>query len=94
MIEFRTNTQNFSGPTKELDAAMRGHRIARRAIPCWFDARATSWSLQRMVERVPRKARPEQKIDATLARIMAIARCMAAKPARSAYESRGIQFVG
>jgi phage terminase large subunit-like protein len=42
----------------------------------------------------PRKARPEQKIDAALALIMAIARWMAAKPARSVYESRGIQFGG
>ena len=40
------------------------------------------------------RARPEQKIDAAVALIMAIARCMAAKPARSVYETRGIQFVG
>ena len=41
----------------------------------------------------PRKARPEQKIDAAVALIMAIARCMAAQPARSVYESRGLAFI-
>ena len=40
------------------------------------------------------KARTEQKIDAAVALIMRIARCMADKPARSVYETRGIQFVG
>ena len=42
----------------------------------------------------PLKARPEQKIDAAVALIMAIARCMAAQPARSVYESRGVIFLG
>jgi phage terminase large subunit-like protein len=42
----------------------------------------------------PRKARPEQKIDATVALIMAIARGMAEKPPVSVYESRGLTFVG
>ena len=42
----------------------------------------------------PRKARPEQKIDAAVAFIMAIARCMAAKPRVPVCETRGIQFVG
>ena len=50
-----------------------------------YDARANVY---------PCKARPEQKIDAAVALIMAIARCMAAQPARSVYESRGLVFVG
>jgi phage terminase large subunit-like protein len=80
VIEFRANTQNFSEPTKELDAALRAHRIAHDGNPVleWcvgnvvgrYDARANVY---------PRKARPEQKIDAAVALIMAIARCMAAK---------------
>jgi hypothetical protein len=41
----------------------------------------------------PRKARPEQKIDAAVALIMAIARCMAAKPRVSVYETRGLEFI-
>jgi hypothetical protein len=42
----------------------------------------------------PRKLRPEQKIDAAVALIMAMARCMAAKPLPSIYESCGIFFTG
>jgi phage terminase large subunit-like protein len=38
----------------------------------------------------PRKARPEQKIDAAVALIMAIAQGMAEKPPVSIYESRGL----
>jgi hypothetical protein len=41
----------------------------------------------------PRKACPEQKIDAAVALIMAIARCMAAQPPRSIYETRGLTFI-
>ena len=95
VIEFRANTQNFSEPTKELDAAMRAQRIAHDGNP------VLEWCIANVVGRYdaranvyPRKVRPEQKIDATVALIMAIARCMAAQPARSVYETRGIQFVG
>jgi phage terminase large subunit-like protein len=42
----------------------------------------------------PRKARPEQKIDAAVALIMAIAQGMAEKPPVSIYESRGLILVG
>ena len=37
---------------------------------------------------------PEQKIDAGIALIMAIAHCMAAKPRVSVYATRGLEFVG
>ena len=94
VIEFRADTQNFSEPAKELDAAMRAHRLVHDGNPVleWcignvvgrYDARANVY---------PRKARPEQKIDAAVALIMAIARCMAAKPARSVYETRGLEFI-
>lgn len=95
VVEFRANTQNFSEPTKELDAAMRAGRIEHDGDPVleWcisnvvghYDARSNVY---------PRKPRPEQKIDAAIALIMAIARCMAAQPARSIYETRGLIFVG
>ena len=49
-----------------------------------FDARSNVY---------PRKSKPEQKIDAAITLIMGVARCMAARPARSVYETRGIQFV-
>jgi hypothetical protein len=38
----------------------------------------------------PRKARPEQKIDAVIALIMAVARSMTARPFVSVYETRGL----
>ena len=72
---------------------MCAHRIAHDGNPVLdgasgnvvgrYDARANVY---------PRKARPEQKIDAAIALIMAIARCMA-KPARSVYETRGLEFI-
>ncbi len=95
VIEFRANTQNFSEPTKELDAAMQAGRIEHDGNP------VLEWCVSNVVGRYdaranvyPRKARPEQKIDAAVALIMAIGRCMAAKPAVSIYESRGLLFVG
>ena len=77
MLEFRANTQNFSEPTKELDAAMRAGRLRHDGHPVleWcvgnvvgrFDARGNVY---------PRKERPEQKIDAAIALIMTVGRCM------------------
>ena len=90
LIEFRSNTQNFSEPTKELDAAMRANRIAHdgNGPLAWcisnvvghYDARANVY---------PRKARPENKIDGAIALIMAIARAMQG-PGTSVYETRGL----
>jgi phage terminase large subunit-like protein len=78
MVEFRATTQNFSEPTKELDAAMQSGRIAHDGDP------VLEWCIGNVVGRYdarsnvyPRKARPEQKIDGAIATIMAIARCMA-----------------
>jgi phage terminase large subunit-like protein len=90
MVEFRANTQNFSEPTKELDAAMRAGRIRHDGNPVltWcigntvghYDARGNVY---------PRKPRPENKIDACTALIMAIARTMT-DPGPSVYETRGL----
>ena len=90
MVEFRSNTQNFSEPTKELDAAMRASRITHdgNGPLAWcisnvvghYDARSNVY---------PRKARPENKIDAAIALIMAIARAMQG-PGVSVYETRGL----
>lgn len=93
-VEFRATTQNFSEPTKELDAAMRGGRIRHdnNGPLTWcmgnvvghFDARDNVY---------PRKPRPENKIDAATATIMAIARCMT-EDGPSVYESRGLVVLG
>ena len=88
-VEFRATTANFSEATKELDAAMRGRRLVHNGsgpltwcignVVGHYDARSNVY---------PRKQRPENKIDAATALIMAIARCMT-EPGPSVYERRG-----
>jgi phage terminase large subunit-like protein len=87
---------NFSEPIKELDdAALRSRRIEHDHDP------VLDWCISNVVRRYdvrsdvyPRKPRPEQEIDAAIAVIMAIARCAAAKPERSVYETRGLISIG
>jgi phage terminase large subunit-like protein len=94
VFEFRANILNFSEPTKELDAAMRTGRIEHDGNP------VMEWSISNIVGRYdvrsnvyPRKQRPEQKIDAAIALIMAIARSMSAKPYVSIYETQGLDVL-
>jgi phage terminase large subunit-like protein len=87
MVEFRASTQNFSEPTKELDAAIRSGRLKHDGNPVleWcvgnvvgrYDARANVY---------PRKSRPEQKIDAAVALIMAIGRAISVTEAAPEYQ--------
>ncbi|HSR77256.1 MAG TPA: terminase TerL endonuclease subunit, partial [Xanthobacteraceae bacterium] len=94
VVEFRATTQNFSEPTKELDAAMRAGRLRHdgNGPLAWcignvvghYDARSNVF---------PRKARPENKIDCAVALIMGIARSMTA-PGPSIYEGRGLLTLG
>ena len=93
MIEFRATTQNFSEPTKELDAAIHGGRIRHAGDP------VLDWAVGNVVGRYdaranvyPRKSREQNKIDPAVALIMTIGRCMASQPAVSVYETRGVQF--
>jgi phage terminase large subunit-like protein len=94
VIEFRSTTANFSEPTKELDAAMRAGRIRHDGNG------PLAWCIGNVVGRYdargnvyPRKSRPESKIDAAVALIMAIARCMSS-PGPSVYETRGLLTIG
>ncbi len=82
MVEYRANTQSFSEPTKELDAAIRAGRIAHDGNP------VLDWCIGNVVGRYdarsnvyPKKSRPEQKIDAAVALIMALGRAMMRDPA-------------
>ncbi len=95
VVEFRANTQNFSEPTKELDAAIRAGRLRHDGNG------ALAWCMSNVVGHYdargnvyPRKARPENKIDAAVATIMAIARAMSHVDATSVYESRGLFVFG
>jgi len=80
VVEFRANTQNFSEPTKELDAATRSGRLRHDGNP------VLEWCVGNVVGRYdargnfyPRKSRPEQKFDAAVALIMAIGRSLSAE---------------
>ena len=78
MLEFRATTQNFSPAILELDAAMRSGRPRHDGNP------VLEWCIGNVVGRpdrcgnlYPAKQRPEQKIDAAVALMMAVGRAMA-----------------
>jgi phage terminase large subunit-like protein len=94
MIEFKATTQNFSEPTKELEAAMRSGRLEHDGNP------VLEWCISNVVGRYdargnvyPKKQRPEQKIDAAVATIMGIGRALASQPMRSRYEDPNEKFI-
>jgi phage terminase large subunit-like protein len=75
VVEFHMRTGNLSEPTKELGAAMLAGRIRHDGNP------VLDWCLSNVVGHYdargnvyPRKSRPEQKIDAAMALIMALGR--------------------
>jgi hypothetical protein len=75
MLEFRATTQNFSPAILELDAAMRSGRLRHDGDP------VLGWCVGNVVGRpdrrgnlYPAKQRPEQKIDAAVALMMAVGR--------------------
>jgi phage terminase large subunit-like protein len=77
MHEFRATTQNFSPAIIELDAAMRASRLRHDGN------RVLTWCIGNVVGRAdrrgnlyPTKSRPDQKIDAAVALMMAIGRAM------------------
>jgi phage terminase large subunit-like protein len=77
MHEFRATTQNFSPAIIELDAAMRAGRLRHDGNP------VLQWCLGNVVGKAdrrgnlyPTKPRPDQKIDAAVALMMAIGRAM------------------
>ena len=79
MLEFRATTQNFSPAILELDAAMRSGRFRHDGDP------VLEWCMGNVVGKpdrrgnlYPAKQRPEQKIDAAVALMMAIGRAMTA----------------
>jgi phage terminase large subunit-like protein len=94
-VEFRSNTLNFSPATRELEAAIRGGRIQHDMNG------PLAWCIGNVVGHTdardnvyPRKARPENKIDAAIALIMAIARATTHVGTTSIYESRGLLTLG
>jgi phage terminase large subunit-like protein len=79
VLEFRATTQNFSPAILELDAAMRAGRLRHDGNP------VLEWCIGNVVGKAdrrgnlyPTKQRPEQKIDAAVALMMAVGRVMTA----------------
>jgi phage terminase large subunit-like protein len=75
--EFPATTQNFSPAIIELDAAMRAGRLRHDGNP------VLTWCIGNVVGKAdrrgnlyPTKSRPDQKIDAAVALMMAIGRAM------------------
>jgi len=77
MHEFRATTQNFSPAIIELDAAMRSGRLRHEGNPvlerCLGNVVGKA---DRRGNLYPTKRRPEQKIDAAVALMMAMGRAM------------------
>ena len=87
MLEFRATTQNFSPAILELDAPMRSGRLRHDGDP------VLEWCVGSVVGRpdrrgnlYPAKPRPEQKIDAAVALMMAVGRAMAEDASESDLE--------
>jgi len=77
MHEFRATTQNFSPAIIELDAATRAGRLRHDGNP------VLTWCIGNVVGKAdrrgnlyPTKSRPDQKIDAAVALMMAVGRAM------------------
>jgi phage terminase large subunit-like protein len=77
VVEFHMRTANLSEPTKELGVAMQAGGLRHDGNPvlewCIGDA---AGHLDACGNVYPRKARPEQKIDAAVAPIMALGRAI------------------
>jgi phage terminase large subunit-like protein len=93
-VEVRPIVLNFSEPMKEMEGLIRSRAIAHNDDPVF------TWMLSNVVAKVdakdnvyPRKERVENKIDAVVAHIMALARHMAAAEGPSVYETRGILLI-
>lgn len=83
VIEYRQTVQNFSEPTKELDALMRSGGISHNHGP----RDPLSWMIGNVVghydtkENVyPQKERPENKVDGAIGLIMALGMYLRAEP--------------
>jgi phage terminase large subunit-like protein len=96
MVEIRARVQNFSEPTKRLEALMAERKIHHDGDP------VLAWMLSNVVGHYDRKdnvypvrERPENKIDGAIALIMALSRAMTESGSRprNIYETRGPVFV-
>jgi phage terminase large subunit-like protein len=87
VVGFPMRTGNLSEPTKELGAAMLAGRLQHQGNP------VLDWCLGNVVGHYdargnvyPRKARPEQKIDAAMALIMALGQATSAAEKEGSFD--------
>lgn len=97
VIEFKQWAQYFSEPMRYLAALIDGLQVRHNCIA----NDPLSWMMSNVVSKTnakdqdyPNKEKPEKKIDAAVALIMAMARAMAGGNAASIYEERGILSFG
>lgn len=95
VVEYAHTVKTMSEPMKELDAAIRAGRVRHDGNPISLSCVANLVAKEDAKENVyPRKNRPEQRIDGTVAKIMTIGRDIAfVEEAGSVYEERGMRFV-
>lgn len=94
MVELRPTVLNMSEPMKELQALVLDGDIEHPNDPC------LTWQVSNVVAHLdrkdniyPRKERPENKIDAVVATISALARAMLDDSKPSVYERRGVRML-
>lgn len=87
VVEFRHTVLSMSEPMKEVEALIRSGKIAHDGDPCF------AWQIGNVVAKedakdnvYPRKERPENKIDAAVALIMAMGRQLVGSEAAPSYQ--------
>ena len=91
MVQFGQGFASMSGPMKELEKLILGHKLAHGNNP------VLTWMADNLVARMdpagnikPDKAKSREKIDGMVALIMALDRALRRQDHRSVYESRGL----
>lgn len=90
LIEVPQTTPQFSGPMKDLEAAVRAGRFHHDGDP------VLTWAMQNVTVRedangniFPRKDRPENKIDPAVALVLAFKQALSLEAVGSVYDTRG-----
>jgi phage terminase large subunit-like protein len=91
VVEFKQWAQYYSEPMRQLAALIEGHQVRHNCA----EIDPMTWCMGNVVSRpnvkdqdFPSKQKPEKKIDAAVALIMAMARAMSSNT-KSVYEDRG-----
>jgi phage terminase large subunit-like protein len=97
MVEMRQNVSTMSEPTKELQGAIQARRIRHNGDPVleWCIGNVVGhYDINANVKPNRSPYQPEAKIDAAIALVMAIGRCIVNQQADSVYSHRGLLVLG